>query len=167
MKAWGVALVLCIGVACGGGSSDATVQVADGIFAPLGAPLPAATPEQLAAFERGREVALRRFVPEDGLGPEFNLTFCAGCHEKPVFGGGAGHYRDFLLVGDELAPDTVIPRGKNGVQRQFSLDSGRAASDQLTNISATRNPIPFFGAGLLAEIPDTEIVSHADPDDSN
>jgi CxxC motif-containing protein (DUF1111 family) len=168
MKAWGVALVLCIGGAAASGcASDATVQVADDIFAPLGAPLPAATPEQLAAFERGREVALRRFVPEDGLGPEFNLTFCAGCHEKPVFGGGAGHYRDFLLVGDELAPDTVIPRGKNGVQRQFSLDSGRAASDQLTNLSATRNPIPFFGAGLLAEIPDTEIVSHADPDDSN
>ena len=137
-----------------------SVPIAEGIFAELGAPLPSATAEQLATFERGRAVALRRFTPEDGLGPEFNLTFCAGCHEKPVFGGGAGHYRDFLLVGDELAPGAVVPRGKNGVQRQFSLDSGRAASDQLTNISATRNPIPFFGAGLLAEIPDTTIVEN-------
>ena len=150
-----------------GCASDATMEIADGIFAELGSPLPSATPEQVATFERGREVALRRFTPEDGLGPEFNLTFCAGCHEKPVFGGSASHYRDFLLVGDELAPDVVVPRGKNGVQRQFSLDSGRAASDQLTNISATRNPIPFFGAGLLSEIPDTEIVSHADPDDAD
>ncbi|NOQ83350.1 MAG: hypothetical protein GQ551_05025, partial [Myxococcales bacterium] len=166
MKVWCVALALCIGGAAAGGcASDATVPVAEGIFADLGSPLPAATPEQVATFERGREVALRRFTPEEGLGPEFNLTSCVGCHEKPVFGGSASHYRDFLLVGDELAPDTVVPRGKNGVQRQFSLDSGRAASDQLTNISATRNPIPFFGAGLLAEIPDTEIVSHADPDD--
>ncbi|MBW2585443.1 MAG: hypothetical protein JRD92_00685, partial [Deltaproteobacteria bacterium] len=81
--------------------------------------------------------------------------------------GSASHYRDFLLVGDELAPDTVVPRGKNGVQRQFSLDSGRAPSDPLTNLSATRNPIPFFGAGLLAEIPDTEILRHADPDDAD
>jgi len=148
-----------------GCASDTTVKIADGIFGELGSPLPSATPEQVAAFERGREVALRRFTPEEGLGPEFNVTFCAGCHEKPVFGGSASHYRDFLLVGDELVPDTVVPRGKNGVQRQFSLDSGRAASDQLTDISATRNPIPFFGAGLLSEIPDTEIVSHADPND--
>lgn len=137
------------------------------MFAELGSPLPSATPKQVAAFERGREVALRRFTPDDGLGPEFNLTFCAGCHEKPVFGGSASRYRDFLLVGDELVPDAVVPRGKNGVQRQFSLESGRSASDPLTNLSATRNPIPFFGAGLLAEIPDFEIVSHADPDDAD
>ena len=99
--------------------------------------------------------------------PRVQSHLLRGCHEKPVFGGSASHYRDFLLVGDELAPDTVVPRGKNGVQRQFSLDSARAPSDPLTNISATRNPIPFFGAGLLAEIPDTEIVSHADPDDAD
>ena len=168
MKAWGVTLFLAGGLLTGSCASDSTtVPIAEGIFAELGAPLPSASAEQLATFDRGRDVALRRFTPEDGLGPEFNLTFCAGCHEKPVFGGGAGHYRDFLLVGDELAPGAVVPRGKNGVQRQFSLDSGRAASDQLTNISATRNPIPFFGAGLLAEIPDTEIVSHADPDDAD
>ncbi len=161
-------LVLCMGgPSMLGCASDTTVQIADGIFGTLGSPLPSATPEQVAAFERGRDVALRRFTPEDGLGPEFNLTFCAGCHEKPAFGGGASHYRDFLLVGDELAFGTVVPRGKNGVQRQFSLDSGRSFSDQLTNISATRNPIPFFGAGLLSEIPDTEIVSHADPDDAD
>jgi CxxC motif-containing protein (DUF1111 family) len=166
MKFWRAGLVLCVGGAWAVGcASETTVPMAEGIFGELGSPLPSATPEQIGAFERGREVALRRFTPEDGLGPEFNLTFCAGCHEKPVFGGGASHYRDFLLVGDELAPDTVVPRGKNGVQRQFSLDSGRAPSDELTNLSATRNPIAFFGAGLLAEIPDVEIMSHADPDD--
>jgi CxxC motif-containing protein (DUF1111 family) len=168
MKAWGAVLALSlVGALPVGCASDAPVPVADGIFGELGAPLPSATPEQLAAFERGRAVALHRFTPEEGLGPEFNLTFCAGCHEKPVFGGSASHYRDFLLVADELAPDTIVPRGKNGVQRQFSLDSGRVPSDQLTNLSATRNPIPFFGAGLLSEIPDTEILSHADPNDAD
>lgn len=161
-------MVLCTGTAAASGcASETNVAVAEGIFAELGSPLPSATPEQIAAFERGRAIALHRFTPDEGLGPEFNVTFCAGCHEKPVFGGGASHYRDFLLVGDQLAPDTVVQRGKNGVQRQFSLDSGRAPSDALTDISATRNPIPFFGAGLLSEIPDTEIVRHADPDDAD
>ena len=159
-------MVCSLGAALGCASEPAP-DVAKDIFAQLGDPLPSASSEQLAAFERGRKVALRRFTREDGLGPDLNVTFCAGCHEKPVFGGSASHYRDFLLVGDELAPDVVVPRGKNGVQRQFSHDTGRAASDPLTNLSATRNPIPFFGAGLLAEIPDAEIISHADPDDAD
>jgi len=147
--------------------SGASSEPAAAIFAELGAPLPTATAEERAAFERGLAVAMRRFTPEDGLGPESNLTFCGGCHEKPVFGGTASHYRDFLLVGDELDTDVVVPRGKNGVQRQFSLDSVRAPSDPLTNLSATRNPIPFFGAGLLAEIPDAEILSREDPQDDD
>lgn len=146
-------------------SGDGSAEVADGIFAELGAPLPSATAEQVAAFERGRDVTMRRFTTEAGLGPESNVTFCGGCHEKPVFGGSASHYRDFLLVGDELDTDVVVPRGKNGVQRQFSLVSARAPSDPLTNLSATRNPIPFFGAGLLSEIPDEEIFRRADPED--
>jgi CxxC motif-containing protein (DUF1111 family) len=150
-----------------GCASDGSPGEADGIFADLGEPLPSATPEQLATFERGRQVALRRFTPETGLGPELNLTFCGGCHEKPVFGGSASHYRDFLLVGDELSEGVVVPRGKNGVQRQFSLETERAASDPLTNLSATRNPIPFFGVGLLAEIPVAEIMRRADPDDAD
>jgi hypothetical protein len=140
MKVWSAALAVC--ALAGGCASEAIVPVADDIFGELGSPLPSATPEQVAAFERGRAVALHRFTREEGLGPEFNLTFCAGCHEKPVFGGSASHYRDFLLVGDELAPDTVVPRGKNGVQRQFSLDSGRAASDQLIRNPRHRDRAP-------------------------
>ncbi|MBW2508410.1 MAG: hypothetical protein JRE81_07260, partial [Deltaproteobacteria bacterium] len=153
-----------IGLGC---APEANTGVAAGIFGELGSPLPSATPEQLEAFERGREVALHRFTRDEGLGPELNVTFCVGCHEKPVFGGSASHYRNFLLVGDELAPNVVVQRGKNGVQPQFSHDTGRAPSDPLANLSATRNPIAFFGAGLLAEIPDGEILSHADPDDED
>lgn len=148
-------------------SSEEPPSPAKGIFAPLGSPMPSATPEQLAAFERGREIALRRFTAEDGLGPEFNLTFCVGCHEKPALGGSASRYRDFLLVGEELEPGMVEPRGESGVQRQFSLESGRAPSDPSINISSTRNPISFFGAGLLDEIPELEILEYADPGDAD
>jgi len=168
MRCRGTAIFVCMGgMLAANCTSDTSIEVADDIFAELGSPLPSATADEVAAFERGRAVGVRRFTPEDGLGPEFNLTFCAGCHEKPVFGGSASHYRDFLLVGNKLRTGTVVPRGKNGVQRHFSLDSGRVASDELTNISATRNPIPFFGAGLLAEIPDDEILSRADPVDED
>lgn len=143
-------------------------EIADGIFAELGAPLPSATPEQFGTFERGLAVAKRRFSPEDGLGPHFNVTFCVACHEKPVFGGSAGRYRNFLLIGQVLPDDTYVTVGVNGIQPQYVLDeSSRYPTPEEANRTATRNPIPFFGAGLLAEIPDEEILSREDPDDAD
>jgi len=161
---WSGLAALSIALGCGSTGSAPETEGAP-IFGDLGEPISGLSSEQLESFERGREVALRRFTPETGLGPEYNLTSCGGCHEKPVLGGSAGHYRDFLLVGDKLLTDTVVPRGKNGIQRQFSLKVERDPSDPQTDLSATRNPVPFFGVGLLVEISDEEISSRHDPDD--
>ena len=137
------------------------------IFADLGAVRPSATSAQRATFERGRRIALRRFTPEEGLGPVFNVSACADCHERPTVGGSAGRYRNFLLLGQRLPDGSFTPTGTNGVQDQYSLVTGREASPARTNVTATRHPIPFFGVGLLAEIPGAEILSRADPDDRN
>lgn len=136
------------------------------VFGALGDPVPFATAEQRATFTRGQEVAHRRFAPETGLGPHFNVTFCSGCHERPVLGGGASRYRNFLLQGQNLAGVFTLT-GVNGIQPQFTTDPlvARAPTDPLTNATATRNPIPFFGVGLLAEIPEEEILARVDPDD--
>ncbi len=162
---FGICLAAVLLAACGdgGGADDATADPS--LFAKLGDPLPTVSSAEQAAFERGRQIALRRFTPATGLGPAFNVSFCGGCHEKPVLGGSAGHYRDFTLVGRKLLDDTVVPRGKNGVQRQYSLELGREPSDMEANVIAPRNPIPFFGAGLLLEIPEEEILRRTDPDD--
>ncbi|WP_428266300.1 di-heme oxidoredictase family protein [Haliangium sp.] len=142
--------------------------IPDDIFADLGEPMPSATPVELGIFERGREVALHRFTAAEGFGPHFNVSFCVACHEKPAFGGAAGRYRNFLLVGQVLPDDTFGPTGVNGVQPQYTLDADtRFATDDKTNRTATRNPIPFFGVGLLAEIPEAEILSREDPDDAD
>lgn len=162
----GVACLLSWLTACSG-ADDSDALIAPAIFAPLGDPLPSLTDEQRAAFDRGRDLALRKFDPTDGLGPEFNTTFCAGCHEKPVIGGSAGHYRNFNLEGQQLPDGTTFARGKNGVQRQFSLNTGRDPSDPVSDVSAPRNPVPFFGAGLLLEIPDDEILRNQDPEDAD
>ena len=61
--------------------------VPDDIFGPLGAPMPAASAEQLEDFEAGREVMAHQFTPSEGLGPEFNVTSCGACHERPTLGG--------------------------------------------------------------------------------
>ncbi|MGF1469778.1 MAG: di-heme oxidoredictase family protein [Sandaracinaceae bacterium] len=139
--------------------------VPDDVFAELGAIVPYATSEQRAAFERGQAVALRRFTLEDGLGFEFNISFCGGCHERPVFGGSAGRYRDFLLIAEQINESTQAPAGVAGVLPVYHRTEGRNPTDPAANLSARRNPIPFFGVGLLAEISDDAIRANADPDD--
>jgi CxxC motif-containing protein (DUF1111 family) len=148
--------------------------VAPDISGPLGSPLPTATAEQLATFERGREVSLRRFDRRDGLGPAFNVTFCTSCHERPTVGGAAGLYRSFFLGGERLPDGTFQPAESagmaGGVIRLYSYGDASPARPLVppeTNTIAVRNPIPFFGVGLLAEIEDTEILRRADPDDAD
>lgn len=155
-------------VVFGGCSDDVEVPLAEGVYGPLGTVRPDATEEQKATFERGLQVALRRFTPSDGLGPHFNIVFCAGCHEKPVIGGSAPRYRNFLLVGQQIADGSFTATGTNGVQVQFNLNGlVRMPTDPLTNVQATRNAIPFFGTGLIAELPDASILVNADPDDAD
>ena len=143
--------------------------IASNIDAALGEPLPTATPEQLATFERGLAVATRVFTRSEGLGPSFNVASCAACHERPVIGGSAARYRNFFLVGsltDDGAFFPVNVGGKSsGVVRMFSTQDPDRPSVPDVDVIAQRNPIPFFGVGLLAELADEEILSRADPDD--
>ena len=155
---------------CGSGCEDPVdkPQVATEIFAAMGEPMPAATEDQLEAFERGRRVSLRRFSPDDGLGPKFNVTFCTGCHEQPDVGGSSPRYRNFYLTGTQLSDGSTVLLGASGVQRQFSTEPPhRVPTDEQANFTVTRNAIPFFGVGALAEVPEESILEHADPDDAD
>jgi CxxC motif-containing protein (DUF1111 family) len=155
------ALAASVAAAC-----SSAPRLAEGVFSDLGDIRPNATAEERAAFERGRKVAQHRFTPREGLGPEFNLTFCTGCHERPAIGGSGARYREFLLIGQRLPDGSYNPLGKSGVQTLYSLEPvSRVPTPDGVNVSATRVPIAFFGAGLLAEIPDEKILANADPDD--
>ena len=55
--------------------------------AKIGDPLPGLTPAELARFQAGKAVFQRTFDASHGLGPLFNSTSCAECHEQPVVGG--------------------------------------------------------------------------------
>jgi CxxC motif-containing protein (DUF1111 family) len=140
------------------------------LFAPIGQPVPFATPDQLGAFDRGKAVALRRFKLSEGLGPTFNVTFCTACHERPAIGGGAARYRNFFISGTRT-PDGKFTLGTTGgVIRVFHYGAGDLARPVIPpdrNVFAQRKAIPFFGVGLLAEVTEGEILSRADPDDAD
>ncbi len=142
--------------------------VAEGISAKLGEALPSATAEQLATFQRGRDVVQKRFDLAGGLGPEFNVTFCGSCHERPVVGGSAGLYRNFFLAGQRTSNGSFVIGDVGGVVRKFSYEEGSPARPTIAvdkNVFAQRNAIPFFGAGLIAELDGDTILANADPDD--
>lgn len=162
-----VLVLLSVAAAGCGGDGGGSGPDSD-IFAALGEPLPSATDEQRATFARGLDVARRHFTDADGLGPEFNLTSCGGCHEKPVIGGGGPRYRDFLLVRAVLSDGSFVSLGANGVQPQYTLEEGgRRPTDPGTNLEASRNPIPFFGVGLIAELDEASILANIDADDAD
>lgn len=136
-------------------------------LAPLGQVDREASAAQREQFRRGLAIAQRRFRPEDGLGPRFNtVAACTHCHEKPVAGGGAGHYRDFHLARIERN-GLSFEAGVGGVQPHFDTTPSRSPTDAEVNHQAPRNPLPFFGSGLLAQVPENAILAWEDPADAD
>ena len=148
--------------------------IAAGVSAAMGEPVPFATEAQLQTFAAGKEVALHRFTLAEGLGPAFNVTFCGSCHERPVTGGSAGLYRNFFLGGRLVNGEDFFPiptaGSLGGVVRMYSYADFLPARPELISVIdvvAQRNPVPFFGVGLLLEIPDDEIRAWEDPTDAD
>ena len=171
---WVLLIAGCPGSIVPGDGAMDDGPIAEGIAGKLGDPLPSATPEEVAIVERGKAVLLRRFSLSEGLGPVFNVTSCGACHERPVPGGSAGLYRNFFLAGRATPEGGFVfvesAGNAGGVQRVFSYAAGSSARPVIpstANVFAQRNPIPMFGMGLIAEIPDEEVLSRVDEDDAD
>ena len=163
------ALSLATGLLLLGCRPEPEPQLAEDIYGPLGTALPTASEAEREVFERGKLMAERRFAPADGLGPTSNVSFCVGCHEKPVFGGSGPRYRDFFLTGTQLDDGSFVPASKGGVVTSYGFNGGptRPGLDEGVNVIAHRNPLPFFGVGLIAELYESSILAHADEDDAD
>ncbi|MBX2799626.1 MAG: c-type cytochrome [Myxococcales bacterium] len=173
MRSTTVILAL-VAVGCNGDKWEPHGPVADGIFAPMGEPLPSASEEQLAAFERGKAVVEHRFTREEGLGPAFNVTFCGSCHERPTFGGAAGLYRNFFIGGRRTEDGAFFfaesAGNDSGVIRMYNYGPDYDARPEVpasTTVITQRNPIPFFGVGLLAELTNDELLKRVDENDED
>ncbi len=139
----------------------------------VGEPLRGLTPPQQQEFAAGLPIFSRTFTPQTGLGPLFNATSCAECHEAPVTGG----------TGDEteLHGTAVLPDGGCSLLEElggpvFQLHATPALQAALgidaepvpPGIATGRRSTPsLFGFGLLEAVPDEEILSYADPNDAN
>ncbi len=156
--AWGLSLVMTI---VGRAAEQRTGRPGD--------PLAGISTAELEEFRLGLEDFLEVETAEDGLGPAFNGTSCAVCHNVPAVGG-AGLVSE--LRGARLGADGQPAAFDADGSTLFHLFSvpGHGCQPQIPAdvvVVARRAPIPLFGAGLVEAIPDETILALADPDDRN
>jgi len=136
-----------------------------------GSPLSFLTGDQLALFARGKAVFATTFTPETGLGPLFNATSCAECHEDPVVG----------AVGDEVELHAAAYHsGASPACDDLSATGGPVIQQHVTPalhaaLGIDAEPVPagatgtghrttpsILGFGMLDAVPDAEILALAD-----
>ncbi len=134
----------------------------------IGDPLPGLTSAELARFNAGKAVFQRTFDAAHGLGPLFNSTSCAECHEQPAVGGaGKGEVGgdDTEVHASKFTNNQCDELAKQGgpVFRQHATQGDPPPIPADANIGRRTTPA-LFGFGLIDTIPDAEIlkgVGHA------
>jgi CxxC motif-containing protein (DUF1111 family) len=133
----------------------------------LGGPLPGITAADFEEFRAGLDDFLEVETAEEGLGPAYNGTSCAVCHNVPAIGGG-GTIAEVRAA--TRTPDgAFLPLDPSG-ETLFQLFSvpGHACHAIVPShatVFARRIPIPLFGAGLVEAIADADILALEDPSD--
>jgi len=159
----GVGIWLCAMLAQGLSVGGQTREVKPG------EPLAGLTPVEFSEFRLGLDDFTEVESAEEGLGPAFNGTSCAVCHNVPAIGGGGvmletrvgykdhdGTFRGLNAAGDTLMHLFSVPT--HGCQPMIPDD---------VTVVARRAPIPLFGAGLVEAIPDDALMALEDPFDRN
>ena len=136
---------------------------------PLGDPLPHLTPHELARFTQGKAVFSREFTADTGLGPFFNNTSCAKCHEDPVTGGAGAFNEDDVDVerhataGDRPACNELSAVGGPVFRQQTTGPAlPPIPADAAVHIGLRSTPM-LFGFGLIEAIPETAIEANERP----
>lgn len=131
----------------------------------LGDPLPGLTDEELQRFMAGKQVFERVFTPETGLGPLFNSSSCAECHENPVSGGTGDESETHATHFTPPATCDLLEAQGGPVFQQHATPSLEAAGISKEQVPphaqvGGRSTPPIFGFGLLDAIPDETILEH-------
>lgn len=139
--------------------------------------------EELRAFLLGRRLFETEWAPApgpvpmvDGLGPRFNAVSCAACHVRD--GRGPGPNEDGVVPDSVLA---MLPIARGGQHRPHAVPgvpplgplriTWRETEDGLRTpilpegVAGLRVTPHMVGLGLLEAVPESYLLSIADPDD--
>ena len=134
-----------------------------------GAPLRGLTAREFSEFRLGLDDFLEVETAEDGLGPAFNGTSCAVCHNAPAVGGGSSMLETRAMYREENGEIRPLDASGETLMHMFSIPTHgcQPLMPMTVAIVARRAPIPLFGAGLVEAIPDAALIALSDPDDFN
>ena len=132
-----------------------------------GDPLAGLTLTEFDEFLVGLDDFLEVEDAEEGLGPAYNNTSCAGCHNVPAIGGIAPVTTTRAGIRDPDGSFRDIEPERGSLFQIFSIPTHNCQSviPPEANVIGRRVPIPLFGAGLVEAISDGMLEALADPDD--
>jgi CxxC motif-containing protein (DUF1111 family) len=134
-----------------------------------GDPLPGITPVEFSEFRLGLEDFTEVETAEEGLGPAYNGTSCAVCHNVPAIGGSGVMLETRVAYREESGAFRGLNDAGDTLMHLFSVPSHACQPivPADVNVVARRAPIPLFGAGLVEAIPDDLLLALEDPLDRN
>jgi CxxC motif-containing protein (DUF1111 family) len=132
----------------------------------FGEPLQGLTPALLARFQAGKAIFERDFDPPGGLGPVFNNTSCAKCHDQGAIGGGSDtletrYGRVTNGVFDSLTQFDGQLLHSKGIGLFNGVDFVGEVVPPEANVVAQRRTNPLFGLGLVDAVPDQSLMDIA------
>ena len=158
--------------------------------ADAGSPIDHLTSGELKLFNDGSAIFKQvDTVSNDGLGPRMNFDSCAGCHAQPNVGGSGAKPNPQFQIIKRLGLKNTLPffikengptrevrfqktstgTPDGGVHNLFTIvGAAGAGACQLTQPDFEANkkneifriPTPVFGAGLIEQIRDTDILAN-------
>ncbi len=136
-----------------------------------GGPLPGLTAAQLSRFQTGRELFMRVWGVEDGLGPVYNENTCNACHSSPGPGGGGVETDEKVTTFTPAGGcDLLTDRGGANVRQQATPPAAALGVSRESGPAGTRGyftPPVLYGRGLIEAIPDDVLLSLEDPEDQD
>lgn len=132
-----------------------------------GDPLTGITPTEFTEFRLGLEDFTEVETPEDGLGPAFNATSCAACHNVPAIGGTSLVLETRAAYRNASGAFDALDAAGNTLMHLFSVPQHtcQPVMPADVNVVARRAPIPVFGDGLIEAIADDTLLALEDPFD--
>ena len=128
----------------------------------MGAPLSGLTAEQVQRFLVGLDLYSKNFAVEEGLGPGFNQTSCASCHNAPVGGAGAQMVTRFGRMDKKGGFDPLAELGGSLLQANAIGNNCQEVVPGGANVTALRVTPGALGYGLIEAIPDAAILAVRD-----
>jgi Di-haem oxidoreductase, putative peroxidase len=132
----------------------------------FGGPIGGVSPDELQRFNDGRTAFEEVEDAGDGLGPVFNGTSCAGCHNVGATGGGSEVLETRFGTVTDGAFDPLVERGGSLIQTDgigaqgACVFVGETVPAEATAV-ARRRATPLFGLGLVDAVPDATFVTLA------